>query len=44
MIRRGLTPASSEISRDELRDRIDELTVVDARPRAAFRRCTSRTP
>ena len=29
---------SQEISRDELRDRLDELTLVEALPRAAFRR------
>ena len=33
----GSDPAL-EISRDELRDRIDELTVVEALPRPAFRR------
>ena len=29
---------SDEISREELRDRLDELIVVEALPRAAFRR------
>ena len=29
---------SQEISRDELRDRLEELTIVEALPRAAFRR------
>jgi rhodanese-related sulfurtransferase len=29
---------SEEISRDELRERLDELTLVEALPRAAFRR------
>jgi rhodanese-related sulfurtransferase len=29
---------SNEISRDELRDRLDDLTLVEALPHAAFRR------